>query len=62
MAEILLDHDRCVQCGLCITLCDWHVLDTDDDDTKVLATHPEDCTLCLLCQDSCYEEAIQVQA
>ncbi len=62
MAEIQVDHDRCVQCGLCISICDWHVLDTDDDDNKVLATRPDDCTYCMLCQDSCYEEAILVAA
>lgn len=61
MATILIDNDRCVQCGLCIDLCDWGVLDTDDDDTHVVPTHPEACTLCLVCQESCYEEAIRVE-
>ncbi|MDO8690365.1 MAG: 4Fe-4S binding protein [Dehalococcoidia bacterium] len=62
MADIAVDHKKCVQCGLCISLCDWHVLDTDDDDATVIATRPEDCTYCMLCQDRCYEEAIQVAA
>lgn len=62
MADIAVDPEKCVQCGLCISLCDFHVLDMDADDARVTATHPQDCTYCNLCQDSCYEEAIQVKA
>lgn len=52
MADIAVDQEKLVQCGLCISLCDWHVLDMDDDDTRVIATRPMDCTSCMLCQSS----------
>ncbi|HOT24343.1 MAG TPA: 4Fe-4S binding protein [Thermoleophilia bacterium] len=58
-ADVLVDHDLCKACGICVALCPETVFDTDVDGCAVVA-RPAGCTACRLCEWHCPDFAIEV--
>jgi 2-oxoglutarate ferredoxin oxidoreductase subunit delta len=59
LKEIVINRDWCKGCGVCIHFCPKDVLEKDAFD-KVVATHPENCTCCKLCEIRCPELANEI--
>ncbi|MHA2077358.1 MAG: ATP-binding protein [Candidatus Thorarchaeota archaeon] len=57
---ITLDKDRCVECGLCVSICETGVYAFDDDWT--FSFSPELCVECNLCVDVCPQKAILLRS
>jgi NAD-dependent dihydropyrimidine dehydrogenase PreA subunit len=54
--RVIIDDDRCIDCGACISLCPTDALFFDKEDR--LRFSYEKCIGCLLCLDSCPRYAI----
>ena len=65
MNRLEIDRDRCKACGLCIEVCQRHLLELAED-LNAKGYHPigiheqEHCTACALCGIACPEGAIAV--
>ena len=59
MAQVIVDKEKCVGCGLCVDVCDPGVLDIEGD--FAFPFNIEDCTECFLCQENCPEAAVEVK-
>ena len=46
---IILDTDKCEDCGLCTTICSQGVISWDDINKMMVVEHPELCDSCNLC-------------
>ena len=60
IARIEIDSDACSGCKQCIEACFMDVIRWDEDLQKSSAAYPEDCQLCLFCEDACPEQCIEV--
>ena len=56
---ITVDHEKCVGCGSCITICGGQVFEIKDD--KAAVAHIDRCLECWNCEVVCAADAIQVQ-
>ena len=54
--RVIIDDDKCLDCGACISLCPTDALYFDEEDR--LKFSYEKCIGCLLCLDSCPTYAI----
>ncbi|MDD3819044.1 MAG: NIL domain-containing protein [Actinomycetota bacterium] len=57
--DIITDKNRCVDCGLCTSICITQALVLDDRSHK-LKFNKDKCILCELCLDCCPVSAIKV--
>jgi 2-oxoglutarate ferredoxin oxidoreductase subunit delta len=57
--SISIDEEMCKQCGICVDLCPYDVLASDDKGQAYVAKL-EACTGCLLCELLCPDLAINV--
>ena len=55
--RVIIDDDKCIDCGACISLCPTDVLHFNSEDR--LEFSYEKCIGCLLCLDSCPRYAIE---
>jgi len=55
--RVIIDDDKCIDCGACISLCPTDALHTDKEER--LEFSYEKCIGCLLCLDSCPRYAIE---
>lgn len=55
--RVIVDDDKCIDCGACISLCPTDALHFDENDR--LEFSYEKCIGCLLCLDSCPRKAIE---
>jgi len=55
--RVIVDDDKCIDCGACISLCPTEALHFNLD--KRLELSFEKCIGCLLCIDSCPRQAIE---
>ncbi len=55
--RIIIDTEKCIDCGACISLCPTDALNFDSE--KRLKFYYERCIGCLLCLDSCPRYAIE---
>lgn len=55
--RIIVDDEKCIDCGACISLCPTDALHFNLDDRLELSF--EKCIGCLLCIDSCPRQAIE---
>jgi len=55
--RVIIDDDKCIDCGACISLCPTDALSLDKE--KRLKFCYEKCIGCLLCLDSCPRFAIE---
>lgn len=65
MNRVEIDGNRCKACGLCIDVCNRHLLELSDDlnakGYHPIAIHDEpECTACALCGVVCPEGSIAV--
>jgi len=55
--RVIVDDDKCIDCGACISLCPTDALHFNVDERLELLF--EKCIGCLLCIDSCPRQAIE---
>lgn len=55
--RVIIDDDKCIECGACISLCPTDALYFDE--ALRLTFSYEKCIGCLLCLDSCPRRAIE---
>jgi NAD-dependent dihydropyrimidine dehydrogenase PreA subunit len=55
--RVIIDIEKCIECGACISLCPTDALHMDEKD--LLEYSLEKCIGCLLCIDSCPRYAIE---
>ena len=55
--RVILDEDKCIDCGSCVSLCPTEALLMDDKDLLVFSE--DKCIGCYLCVDSCPRFAIE---
>jgi len=60
ITKIEIDGDACSGCKLCIEACFMDVIHWDDEEEKPVVAYPEDCRLCLFCEDACPVQCIEV--
>ena len=58
--DILLDKEKCVDCGVCVSLCITNALFLDKKSRK-LEFDRDKCILCGFCQNCCPVEAIKLK-
>ena len=59
-AKIEIDQELCVGCKLCLKTCFVDVYRWDEDQDKPIVAYPEDCVMCLQCEESCSAQCIDV--
>jgi len=57
--DIIISKDRCIDCGVCTSICITQALTLDSDSFK-LKFNKDKCILCELCLDCCPVSAIKV--
>jgi NAD-dependent dihydropyrimidine dehydrogenase PreA subunit len=55
-----IDSELCTGCGTCVDSCPMDVIRMDDKSQKAVIMYPEDCMLCLYCEQDCPSHAIYV--
>lgn len=58
--DIVVNWDKCTQCGACVTMCPTAALYISDRKTMKVAFDPEKCIACELCVLPCPPRAIEV--
>lgn len=56
MADIIIDNDKCDNCGDCADVCPMEVLILEDE--KLTVNEPDECSYCESCVDICPNECI----
>ena len=56
MSGIVIDHDKCIMCGLCVPSCPFNAL---EDQGKIIVN--ENCKVCKICIGVCPTGAISLQ-
>jgi NAD-dependent dihydropyrimidine dehydrogenase PreA subunit len=59
-ANIKFDLDLCNSCKTCVDACFIDVIRWDDKKEQPFAAYPEDCALCLGCEEACPAQCIEV--
>ena len=59
LKEILINHEWCKGCGICVAFCPKKVLELDRQE-KAIAVRPEDCICCRMCEIRCPDLAIEI--
>ena len=57
--KVIIDHDKCMNCGSCVNVCPVAVFEQDEEGVKV--ANPVDCIGCRACVGSCPVDAITVK-
>jgi 2-oxoglutarate ferredoxin oxidoreductase subunit delta len=55
-----IDHDLCTGCEICVDNCIMDVIRMNEETEKAQISYPDDCMLCLRCEQECPEDAIYV--
>ena len=58
MPKPVVDKEKCIGCGTCVSVCPQGVLELKDDKAEVVK--PEECIGCRSCEAACPEGAITV--
>lgn len=58
MAEVIVDFDKCDNCGECSDVCPMEVLILKDG--KLTINDPDECSYCETCVDMCPNECITI--
>ena len=58
--QIVINQKWCKKCGICISFCPKGVFVADDLGNPI-ATKPEECIQCMLCEIRCPDFAIEVE-
>jgi ferredoxin len=58
--DIIVNWERCTQCGACVSICPTAALYIKDKKTMAVAFDPEKCIACELCIKPCPPRAIEV--
>lgn len=56
--EVVLNADRCTQCGACVSICPQHAFVVEPS-TRRVSFHPDRCIACELCVKACPVRAIE---
>ena len=59
MAIERIDRNKCIGCGNCRLVCSCDVIAMDKNN-KAYVKYPEDCIVCLFCEQECPVQAIYV--
>jgi adenylylsulfate reductase, subunit B len=59
-ANIKFDLDMCNSCKTCVDACFIDVIRWDEKKEHPFAAYPEDCALCLACEEACPAQCIEV--
>ncbi len=59
-AEVLIDHERCTACGVCVDVCSGYPLYLENDQLKVDQTRGFGCIACGACVAVCPRDAIRI--
>lgn len=59
LVELIINHEWCKGCGICIHFCPTQVLELGDND-KAATARPDDCICCMMCELRCPDLAIEV--
>ena len=59
--SIILNHDWCKKCGICVAFCPKKVLMADEVGRVVIANENE-CIACRICERLCPDFAINIEA
>ena len=54
-----IDIEKCIGCGLCVSLCPLDTIRSDEDG-KARIVYPDDCMTCYICERLCPQGAITV--
>ena len=57
MESIIIDHDRCIHCGMCSNVCVRKFIDDSED---ILKLRDMECISCGHCKAACPEDAIEI--
>ena len=60
MAIKKIDLEVCIGCGICAKICSCDVIRMNEKTGKPAILYPEDCCLCLYCEEDCPVGAITV--
>jgi len=58
--KIEIDREECVGCKLCFEACLKDVYRWDEAEGKPITAYPEDCVMCLQCEETCTAQCIDV--
>jgi NAD-dependent dihydropyrimidine dehydrogenase PreA subunit len=58
--RILIDHELCVDCGACVTLCPWYALEIKED-WSIVQNQDKCVSGCSLCMACCPVRAIKTE-
>jgi NAD-dependent dihydropyrimidine dehydrogenase PreA subunit len=59
-ANVKIDLDLCNRCKTCVDACFMDVIRWDDKEEQPIVAYPEDCVLCLGCEEACPAQCIDV--
>lgn len=59
MADIIINTDKCYNCGDCCDVCPMEVLILEDG--KLTIHEPDECSYCETCVDICPNECITIE-